>query len=343
MCTSPLKGFKIGINPENGKNILKVRSYNVEFIHNDSGRWMDSYMKLDGPAPNCVSDFIEIPCGQCLECRLQRSRQWADRCVLEQQYHEQSLFLTLTYDDDHLPTNEVTVPETGEIVTVGTLVKDDLSKFMKALRQEYAYKHDNQLRFFGCGEYGSETHRPHYHVIVFGLLLDDLKHHHRNFQGDDFYTSDTISKVWKKGFHVISDCTWQACAYTARYIMKKHLGTDADYYEKHGLVPEFVNMSRRPGIARQYYDDHPEIFEKDFISVPTHQGGKDIFPPKYFERLFESDFPDQAAVRKERKRELMEEKKEQILANTDLNYLDYLKQKEYNIDRKMKALPRKEI
>lgn len=342
MCTSPLKGFKLGINPENGKNILKVRSYDTEYIHYDGSKWVNMYFALTHPTSNDVADFIEIPCGQCIECRLQRSRQWADRCVLEQQYHEQSLFVTLTYDDDHLPVNEVITPD-GEIVIVGTLVKEHMSKFMKALRQEYAYKHDNQLRFFGCGEYGSETMRPHYHIIIFGLLLDDLVHHHRNFQGDDFYTSETINKCWKKGFCVVSDVTWQCCAYTARYIMKKHLGKDADFYEQNGLVPEFVNMSRRPGIARQYYDDHPDMFEKDFISVPTHQGGKDIFPPKYFERLFESDFPDEAAERKLKKQEFMNDKKDLILAKTDLNYLDYLKQKEYNLDRKLKSLPRKEI
>lgn len=343
MCTSPLKGFKLGINPENGKNILKVTSYNIDHIHFDGTKWLKIEHPLTVRTINDVDDFIELPCGQCHECRLNRSRQWADRCVLETQYHEQSLFLTLTYDNEHLPVREFLCEETGELVNVAYLVKEDMSKFMKALRQEYAKTHDNELRFFGCGEYGSDTMRPHFHIIVFGLLLDDLVWHHRNFQNDDFYTSETLNKVWKRGFVLASDATWQSCAYTARYIMKKHTGKESDFYENNGLTPEFVNMSRRPGIARQYYDDHPEIFERDFMSIPTHQGGKNIFPPKYFERLYESDFPEEAGMRKERKREFMEDKKEQILLNTDMSYIDYLNQKAYNIERKLNCLPRKEI
>lgn len=343
MCTSPLKGFKLGINPENGKNILKVCSYNVDHIHFDGSKWLKIEHPLTIPTINDVSEFIELPCGQCHECRLNRSRQWADRCMLETQYHNQSLFLTLTYDNEHLPVREVLCEETGELAPVAYLVKEDMAKFMKALRQEYAKKYDNNLRFFGCGEYGSETMRPHFHIIVFGLLLDDLVFHHKNFQGDDFYTSATLDKVWKKGFIIASDATWQSCAYTARYIMKKHMGKDADFYEQNGLTPEFVNMSRRPGIARQYYEDHPELWDNEFISISTHQGGKDIFPPKYFEKLYESDFPEEAALRKENKQIFMEEKKEAILANTSLSWVDYLKLKDYNLKRTLNSLPRKEI
>lgn len=348
MCTSPWKGFKVGINPENGKNILKIASYDTKYVYWNGKTWIrykhDEYEcddTVDYLGELQVSDFVEIPCGQCQECRLNRAREWANRCLFEMEYHKQSLFITLTYDEEHLPKNEVITPN-GEIVHVGTLVKSDLSKFMKALRQEYGYTHDNKLRFFGCGEYGSKTHRPHYHVIVFGLELDamnDLEFRHTNFQGDRFYTSKMIDKVWQKGLAVVSECTWESCCYTARYIMKKQLGKGAkEYYEEHGIEPEFTQMSRMPGIGKQYYLDHPEIFEKEFISISTAKGGRDIYPPKYFERLYESDFPEEAAVRKSKRQESAEKHKELILSTTDKSYIDYLADKDYNI--RTRVLPK---
>ena len=340
MCTSPLKGFILGTK-DNGKYDLKVTSYDVDHLEVTDNGLVKKYKPPVTGLNSVVSDFLELPCGQCIECRLNRSRQWANRCMLEATYHPQSLFLTLTYDNEHLPTNEIITPD-GEIAYVGTLVKSDMSKFMKALRQEYSYHHDNELRFFGCGEYGSDTMRPHFHIIVFGLLLDDLVFHHKNFQGDMFFTSETLQKCWRnKGFVLASDVTWDTCAYTARYIMKKHLGKDKVFYEDNCLEPEFINMSRRPGIARQYYEDHPEIFDYDYISVPGVD--KPIYPPRYYEHLYEMDFPDDAAKRKEKKIADIVEQKNQILEKSSLNYVDYLKVKEYNLEKRIKGLVRKEI
>lgn len=348
MCTSPWKGFKVGINSENGKNILKIASYDTAFVYFNGKTWIrykpdaieydNTVDFIDG---QIVTDFVEIPCGQCHECRLNRAREWANRCLFEMEYHKQSLFVTLTYDEKHIPKNKVINPD-GEVTTVATLNKKHLSDFMKYLRQEYAKEHDNKLRFFGCGEYGSKTHRPHYHVIIFGLELDainDLTFRHTNFQGDRFYTSKMIDKVWKKGLAVVSECTWESCCYTARYIMKKQLGKGAkEYYEDMCIEPEFTQMSRMPGIGKQYYLDHPEIFEKDFISIATGKGGRDIYPPKYFERLYEADFPDEAALRKEKRQQSAEKHKELLLATTDKSYIDILKDKDYNI--RTKILPK---
>lgn len=121
---------------------------------------------------------INIPCGQCLECRMQYARTWADRCVLELQSHESSYFLTLTYDNEH-------VNWTDDYMHM-TLRKKDLQDFHKRLRDRLDYP----IRYYASGEYGDITKRPHYHDIVFGLKLDDLEFDSRTEQGHILYKSD---------------------------------------------------------------------------------------------------------------------------------------------------------
>ncbi len=342
MCTSPLKGFINGTT-ENGKKNLIVTPYIVDHIEILDNK----KIYVDSPAITskyALTEFVEIPCGQCIECRLQRSRRWADRCMLELGYHESSYFITLTYDNEYIPKNPLIDYDTGEIYAENaTLVKKDLQDFMKRLRRAYEYKgFDNKLRFFACGEYGSQTLRPHFHIIVFGLKLDDLVLYKRNFNGDNLYNSAFISKLWKKGFSVVGDVTWQSCAYVARYIMKKHLGKDSEFYDVYNIEPEFTLMSRKPGIARQYYDEHKdELFYHDFVSIPTKDGAKQIYPPPYYEKLFEEDFPENEVVeRKEKRKQAKIDSVNLQLEKTDKNYIDYLKTKEYNLDSKIKTLVR---
>ena len=345
MCTSPLKGFLNGLT-ENGKKNLIITPYTVDHIEFDSSGRKHYVNEPMHYFPDSLTEWIEIPCGQCVECRLNRSRQWADRCMLEAQYHKSNYFVTLTYDNAHIPKNEIIDSLTGEIAYNATLVKKDLSAFMKRLRRAYEYAgHDNNLRFYGCGEYGSTTLRPHFHVIIFGLELDDLQLYKVNFNGDRLYTSDFLNKVWKNGFVVVGDVTWQSAAYTARYIMKKHLGKDSCFYEDYNIEPEFTLMSRRPGIARDYYDDNKvKLFHDDFVSVPTHQGAKRIYPPRYFEKLFESDFPENDVLeRKAKRQQAAIDNKNLILSKTSQNYLDYLDTKCYNIENKLKCLVRPDL
>lgn len=348
MCTSPLKGFCRGLT-ETGKKDLLITPFSVDHIEFDS---LGKRFYRNTPAhvyQDSLDDWILIPCGHCTECRLNRSRQWADRCILELQYHAESYFVTLTYDDDHLPKNEMIDHETGEILEVATLIKKDLSDFMKRLRRYYEYQgNENTIRFFGCGEYGSTTMRPHFHVIIFGLHLDPDGFHlyRQNFNGDNLYTHDFISRCWKFGFHSVGAVTWQSAAYVARYIMKKHLGPDAErWYADHGINPEFTLMSRRPGIARQYYDDHKdELFNQDFVSVGTAEGSRRIFSPRYYDKLFDIDYPsDQVADRRDRRQQAAVASTDLKLSMTDVEYLEYLKIHDSNLNNKMRALVRPDI
>ena len=56
----------------------------------------------DNLARNDVIRRLSLPCGRCVGCRLERSRQWAVRCMHEASMHMFNSFVTLTYDD-HLP------------------------------------------------------------------------------------------------------------------------------------------------------------------------------------------------------------------------------------------------
>ena len=105
--------------------------------------------------------YLEVPCGNCIECRLNKSREWATRIACEQYTSCNSIFLTLTYDDENLPMGNHFLP---------SLVPDHVSTFMKDLRAycKYHYNTDN-IRFYAAGEYGSVTARPHYHLCIFNL------------------------------------------------------------------------------------------------------------------------------------------------------------------------------
>ena len=347
-CKHPLKAFVIGVRPD-GKQDLRIRPYAVnhlEFIHN---RWVDVYIPDRGAfADRAVYESIEIPCGKCIGCRLEYSRQWANRCMLELQYHKSSYFVTLTYDDEHVPIGYYADPSTGEAKESMTLRKRDFQLFMKRLRKQTG----QDLRFFMAGEYGSQTFRPHYHAIIFGLELDDLQFWKNSKLNYPYYNSPTIDRAWSVldknkgsyaplGYAVVAPVSWETCAYTARYTAKKNGTQDAKAYEEFGMEPPFTLMSRRPGIARQYYDDHPDLFDREFINVSTEKGGRKFRPPKYFSNLYDVEYPEASAKLKEIRKEMAKNLKAAKLEQTDLTYLEYLEVEEFNLSQRIKSLERK--
>lgn len=267
-----------------------------------------------------------LPCRKCVGCRLDKSREWANRVVMEQLYHQESWFLTLTYDDEHLPPAYPVDPATAEILSVhATLVKDDLQKFFKRLRKNSK----QELRYFASGEYGSQTYRPHYHCLIFGLHLDDLQPIKRNFSGDQYYVSDFIAKCWPYGIHILGQVTWNSAAYVARYTMKKAThGYTKEYYEKAGIQSEFQTMSLRPAIGRRFYDDHPDLFEYSTFNVTTMYGGLKMSPPEYFRKLHKKDRPLDALLTGLNSALYQEEKIRLKLSLTDRSYYDILNDEE---------------
>ncbi|WNK13917.1 MAG: replication initiator protein [Microvirus sp.] len=167
------------------------------------------------------AEYLRLPCGTCLGCRLSRAREWALRCSLELSLHDHACWTTLTYDDAHLPP---------------TLDKSHLSGFIKRLR---ARVEPARIRFFASGEYGERTARPHYHAILYGV--SDSPH---------------IPAAWPFGFARVDPLTPAAIAYVAGYCAKKvgwklELGerVDPTTGEVYEYQPPFLLMSRNPGIA----------------------------------------------------------------------------------------------
>lgn len=302
-CYHPQTAVVLGVDPSTGKKKLKFLGANVA-----------------GTALYPGKEVLQVPCGQCIGCRIDRSRQWANRCMLELQYHDSAYFVTLTYDDFHVPKSYYPDPETGEAHTSYTLCKRDFQLWMKRLRKKFS---DDKIRFFACGEYGGQTKRPHYHAIVFGLHLNDLVKYKTVKEGDSYYTyynSDSVQETWPNGFVVVGEVTWESCAYVARYVTKKLSGEQAEFYKNFNLVPEFSDMSRRPGIARRYYDDHgKDIYENAYINVSTPKGGRKFKPPRYFDRLFDIDCPGALDELKERRKRNAQSVLEAKMKRTNLS------------------------
>lgn len=215
--------------------------------------------------------FVERPltfaCGQCIGCRKERARQWAVRCVHEASLYDNNCFLTLTYDDSQLPAG-------------GSLNKSDIQLFMKRLRKHYG----NGIRFLQCGEYGEKYSRPHHHVLLFNLDIPD-KELLSNVRGSKLFVSHTIAKLWPFGFHTIGALTYESAAYVAGYVLKKITGKLAEFHYD-GLEPEFITMSRRPGIAREWFERNKDnIYSLDKVYV---NAGRVARPPRYYDRCFEA-------------------------------------------------------
>lgn len=318
-CFQPLKAIEIPGTTKNGKTRYKVLPRHVN-----------------------PENYIEVPCGKCIGCRLDYSRRWADRCMCEASMHEQSWFVTLTYDDVHLPYSEQVIDlGTGELI-YPTLVKRDMQLFMKRLRKNYKY--DNKIRFYLCGEYGKKKARPHYHPILFGLKLDDLKFHKKTAQGFNLYTSKFLESVWPYGIVIVAEVSWETCAYVARYILKKQNGDNAEFFKENGIQQEFTLMSRKPGIGREYYDMHKEEFLKYGEShIATIKGGKKIHTNKYFDKLLDVEYPTDREEYKTKLKEIMEIRKAKKLERTSKQYEDMLETEEAIKLIRIQKLPRKEM
>lgn len=285
-CYHPLKGFYLGTKA-NGKRNFKVTSYDVDHLEKFGELWIpqyDGYKSFNSSNGRpYVDKYIEIPCGRCIGCRLQRSREWANRLMMELQYYEKAIFLTLTYDDEHLHIFEGVQPETGEIIKTPGLVLEDLQKFIKDLRNKYR---GEKIRYFACGEYGDRYQRPHYHLIIFGYKPDDAVFEFRSNMFN-YFKSAEISELWSNGLHLFSDVSWDTCAYTARYVTKKLYGEESEKYDLKNIRSPFCIMSTRPGIGFQWYQDHKDMFRDDqrIYYMASSDRSISFNKPRYFKKL----------------------------------------------------------
>lgn len=214
---------------------------------------------------------VNVPCGQCRGCRLEKSRQWAVRCMHEASLHDQNSFITLTYHDDYLP-------------ELGSLDRKAFPDFMKRLRSRIA---PAKVRYFHCGEYGDENLRPHYHALLFGWDFSD-KTLWRMSGDNPTYRSAMLEELWPIGQSEIGSVTFKSAGYVARYAMKKQTGPIADEYYQ-GREPEYATMSRRPGIGAGWLERYgSDVYPSDQLVV----NGVVTKPPRYYDGKYSELDPD---------------------------------------------------
>lgn len=321
-----------------------------------------------------VNRAVVLPCGQCLGCRTAYAAQWADRIMLESLAHDESYFLTLTYADAHVPIRFYSPdkalwdrenfrydPITGtfsnsfgdtcsydELVglcsrlrQVMSLDSRDLTLFLKRLRRFLSYHHDVQVRFYAVGEYGSLKHRPHYHIIVFGLHLDDLYEIGRNKAGRMLHSSKIIEKLWPYGRVEVDKLTWESAAYTARYTVKKLGKAETDFYKEFNIVPEFSRMSLKPGIGQKYFDENAKtIYEYDKIHISTSSGVRTVKPPRFYDQKYDDIYPTGMKDVKANRKEIARQHVRAKLQNYSGSYFELLEAEERAFKARTKSLRR---
>lgn len=239
---------------------------------------------------------LSLPCGRCITCRIDRSRAWALRMVHEAQMHQESSFITLTYDSDHIPEDwSVDVEEWKRFAkrlrkrAPVCCAKDP----WRGKRAESGCGRDGKsFRFFHCGEYGDQNLRPHYHALLFGLDFSSDRVVHRRTRHGPLYRSDTLDAAWGRGFALIGDVCFETAAYVSRYVLKKRTGVEADVYERCDpetgevwkVKPEYSSMSRRPGLGQKWFEKFGrDVFPSDEV---VHMGRK-FRPPRFYDEQLE--------------------------------------------------------
>lgn len=268
-CYHPIKAWKSRQKNESGKRSIV---FDIKYGYSDMP--------------------LEIPCNQCIGCKLEYSRQWAVRITHENQMHEQSMFITLTYSDKYLPVDE-------------SLHKSHFQKFIKRYRKFLTeplwnittgrmnqYTHQ-KLRYYHCGEYGNKdkTRRPHYHAIIFGHDFGD-KILWQEKDGFKLYISENLSSIWGQGFCTIAGVTFESAAYVARYVTKKITGDKSTDHYQHitrfgelvDLLPEYATMSLKPAIGATWFE---KFYKDSYPSDTTIINRKTQSNPKFYDVLYE--------------------------------------------------------
>lgn len=265
---------------------------------------------------NSVFKPILLNCGKCLSCKMRKAKEWSIRAVHEAQLHDENCFVTLTYDDKHLPFN------------MSVSIRD-LQLFMKRLRKELSY-YGRKVRFLACGEYGSRNGRPHYHLLLFGMCpVCDVAGHVGNLA---YYSSPLIAKLWPYGFNVVGSLTEKSAAYVARYTVKKAKTLNGE--REDGRTPEFITCSRRPGLGAGWIEKYfPDVYNYDYVVL---KDGSKARPPHYYDRWLslnneklyerikkerqlyaESHVPDLSSLHIKTIEEIMEIRAKKLVRNLD--------------------------
>lgn len=290
MCNKPLIRAETYERYTNKKG---TTSYKAEFITREEfDKFGDKYLN------NRYRKITPVGCGQCVPCMLEYSRDKATQIMLEknfgykncQPYPDGTVWmLTATYDNEHLKTHKYARTDTGEIFEGVSLNLEDDQKFMKLLRYYYP---NMKMKRVVAGEYGSQSGRPHYHSIIYGLPLDQtqFKTWNVNKWGQRTWIYKDLNEIWGNGMVNIARVEWQNAAYVARYALKKAFKKDKAWYYAQGMLPEFIHWSN--GIGRNYFLKNIEkIYDTDTVPIVNNKGAI-VKPPKSYDRMLKEIDPE---------------------------------------------------
>lgn len=285
--------------------------------------YQDDYIYLKEKHGIPEFKFTQVPCGHCMGCYIDFQNEWSARCMYEASLYDHNCFVTLTYDTKFLPLRDAIDMQSGQLFAhnIPQLEITDLQKFFKRLRFWCETHNKPSPRYFASGEYGDTGYRPHYHAIIFNLRLDDLqllyyaKGSRKSLQpfpgGLPFFTSPILENLWGKGFITISDVTPQSCAYVASYVSKKRKppAVDSEYYKElssrlaqtapvQGKFEDLINigavtspfcvMSRRPGIASEFWEQNREKILAGELPMVAGQKMR-VQKIRYFDAKFKTE------------------------------------------------------
>lgn len=238
---------------------------------------------------------IEVPCNNCVGCKLEYARQWSIRIMHEKKFYSESCFISLTYDDQSVPQDYGL--DLRELQLFNKKLRRSLTMTMKHRRREhsahirrYCLHHTKKIRFFACGEYGDLNGRPHYHAIIFNHDWADRTYVGMSESGEKIYTSEALASLWGNGIVSTQDVTHKSAAYVARYVTKKLKTGDAfgaeRYYRLspidgkfHSVRPEFATRSNRPGLGSRFAAEFKsDFYPSGFLVVD----GVRQAPPKFY-------------------------------------------------------------
>lgn len=215
---------------------------------------------------------IDLPCGACLGCRTARASDWAKRAMDEAKSHEHNCFVTLTYDQEHVPNG---------------LVPSHLQKFFKRLRRAIhrrvpgiASDTGASVRYLSCGEYGEITARPHYHALLFNVSFTD-----EIVVGKHLTESPALGKLWPYGAHKIGTLTGASANYVAQYTLKSQ---GKVYHTPDGelLQKPFFRMSLKPAIGKTHALKYKNDYTHGYVII---EGKKARIPRAYLRWIQQTD------------------------------------------------------
>jgi len=212
-----------------------------------------------------IKDNLPLPCGKCPPCLQKRANNWVFRCMQEAKVSDTTLWCTLTYESPPLDANGMM-----------TLRPSDLQKFWKRLRKIKRDFSKKTIKYYGCGEYGSEFERPHYHAVIFNSSPE-----HVAKAWNDFMSLDDEQGV-KLGFTTFDELNHNTAMYTAKYMNKGKLIPKFKGDLRH---PEFQVFSKKLGInfitdaTKHFYNADPT---RSYVSI---NGFKKSLPRYFYDKL----------------------------------------------------------